>query len=147
MNSREWLYDQIAPCILCEKYMEDSNHELRDYKFWCFDGKVEFVNVFADRQKTLKIATLTREWEPAGFENNIYPPIEEKLDKPKNYHLMVEIAELLSSEFAHVRIDLYNIDGDIFFGEYTFTPASGFQTFIPDEFDLIIGSKWNLDNI
>lgn len=146
-NSREWLYSKIKPCIIAEEYIEDSNHELRDYKFWCFDGKVKFVNVFTDRNKEMRIATMTRDWKVAKFINNEYPPIKEKLDKPQNYECMVELAEFLSKEFSHVRMDFYNVDGKIYFGEYTFTPASGFQKFIPDEYDYKVGTYWDLSKI
>lgn len=146
-NSREWLYSNITPCIIAETYIEDSKHELRDYKFWCFDGKAKFVNVFADRDKQLKIATMTRNWKVADFLNNDYPPVTEKLDKPQNYETMLELAETLSKEFSHVRMDFYDVDGKIYFGEYTFTPASGFQKFIPDEYDTIVGSYWDLSKI
>lgn len=146
-NSREWLYSKITPCIIAEEYIEDSNRELNDYKFWCFNGEVKFVNVFADRDKQLKIATMNRDWTVADFINNEYPPLEGKLDKPQNYERMLDLAELLSREFAHVRMDFYNVDGKIYFGEYTFTPASGFQKFIPDQYDELIGSYWDLSKI
>lgn len=146
-NSREWLYSKISPVIIAEAYIEDSKHELKDYKFWCFNGKVEFVNVFADRSKKLKIATMTRDWEKAKFINNDYPPIDGDLEKPENYDKMIEIAEELSREFSHVRMDFYNVDGKIYFGEYTFTPASGFQKFVPDEYDELIGNLWDISKV
>lgn len=143
-NSREWLYKNIIPRIIAEEYIYDSKGETRDYKFWCFDGKVLFVNVFCDRDSDLKMVTLNRDFSLAEFSNNNYSEYHQKLEMPKNYWEMVEIAELLSKDFSHVRIDLYNIDGHIYFGEYTFTPASGFQHFEPDKYDFIVGSYWNL---
>lgn len=75
-----------------------------------------------------------------------YYPITEQLEKPKNYNKMVEIAEILSEGFSHVRVDLYNIDGKIYFGEMTFSTCGGYCKFEPDEFDTILGEQWNLNH-
>ena len=145
-DSREWIYSCISPCIIAEKYLEDSNGELRDYKFWCFKGKVEFINVFCDRSNLLKMVNLSRDWKPMPFVNNDYPSAQNKVVKPQNFDKMLELAEKLSAEFSHVRMDFYNIDGVIYFGEYTFTPAAGFQKFIPDKYDYIVGDLWALND-
>ena len=71
-------------------------------------------------------------------------PYGEQLEKPENYNKMVEIAETLSQGFSHVRVDLYNIDGKIYFGEMTFTTHSGYMRFDPDSFDYELGELWVL---
>src|SRR5690625_4532101 len=147
---REWSYYNIQPKIICEKLLEtDINNDLIDYKFYCFNGKSHYI----------KVATNTN--QPGGPENGIFnmefeqlpyrrreaPKIKEKMVKPKNFDVMCEIAEKLSVDFPHVRVDLYNIDGAIYFGELTFYDTSGYQIFDPDKFDFILGDLFKLDKM
>ena len=71
-------------------------------------------------------------------------PLEREVPKPKNYERMIEIARMLSKDFPHVRVDLYNIDGNILFGETTFYPGSGYMQFKPNEFDKVLGDAFVL---
>lgn len=146
---REWSYYNIKPKIICEKLLESPTGDLIDYKFYCFNGKPHYI----------KIATNTN--NPNGPENGIFnmafdqlpycrkeaPRITSEIEKPDNYELMCEIAATLSEDFPHVRVDLYNIDGEIYFGELTFYDTSGYQIFEPDEFDFILGDLFKLNKM
>ncbi|MTD30764.1 ATP-grasp fold amidoligase family protein [Planomicrobium sp. YIM 101495] len=128
-NSREWNYKNIVPKIMCEKVLidEQSKIGLVDYRFFCFEGKVKFLAV--DIETTSADGT-----HYAGAKRNIYdlgfnnmkiklkrPNFDEALvEKPKNFKSMIEYAEKLSNPFVACRVDFYNIDGEIIFGEITF---------------------------
>ena len=145
---REWVYDNKKNRIIIEKYLESEKETggLIDYKFFCFNGKVEYVYGIADR-------TLGKSVGLGIFDNNFnllpYKRVDENslirvIKKPKNYEEMVKCAEILSRTFPHARIDLYNQKGKIYFGEITFFDGSGYMCFDPDEFDYIMGDKFLL---
>lgn len=145
--AHEMQYKNVKPLILAEKYMEDeSGFELKDYKFFCFNGIVKFLKVDFDRFIGAHRANYyDMNWEILPFEEIVCPRDEsKKIDKPKNFEKMVEIAELLSKDIPFVRVDLYNIDGKIYFGELTLTPNGGMGPFNPDNWDTIIGSYLTL---
>ena len=73
--------------------------------------------------------------------------INNEVEKPKNFERMIEIARILSKDFPHVRVDLYNIDGQIYFGELTFYSGSGYKIYVPEEFDFIVGEKFKLPEV
>ena len=144
-KSREWPYKNVKPMVFAEEYMEDEFGELRDYKFFCFNGKVKMLFVATDRQK--------REEPFFNFFDENYTPLNLKQghpvntiipEKPKGYEKMVEIAEKLSEGIPHVRIDLYIINGDVYFGEYTFYHFGGVVPFEPNGWDEKIGSWLDL---
>lgn len=129
--------------------MKTSNsHGLIDYKFFCFNGKTEFVYVMGDREigGKVKVRIMNRAFERLpvlriGDEN-----IGE-VEKPRNYQQMLHVAELLSADFPHVRVDLYNHNGKISFGELTFYNASGYMEYDPDDFDESVGSLFSISGI
>lgn len=144
---REWPYYNVKPRIICEKYLEnDKNNELIDYKFICFGGKVEWVFVNADRNSNegMRFGIYDREFKHLPYRRKGLRDTDSTFSKPLNYEKMIEIAESLSEKFPHVRIDLYNLDGYIYFGEMTFFHGSGYVDFDPDEFDFILGEKFIL---
>lgn len=143
---REWAYKGLKPRIIAEKYMSDSgdntSSELHDYKFFCFNGKVKCLKVDFDRF----INHRANYYDPSGyllpFEEVICPADSSREIKlPANLSEMVSIAEKLASGTPFVRVDLYNVNGQIYFGEMTFYPASGFGFFNPDEWDYKLG-QW-----
>lgn len=141
---KEYQYKNVIKKIVCEEYINDSKGELLDYKFFCFDGEPEFVKVDFDRFQNHKANFYDNNWkllnlQETGFENN-----KNEVDKPKKFNEMLEIARKLSSEFKFVRVDLYNVDEKIYFGELTFTPASGKNSFTPLEKDKEIAERINL---
>ena len=121
-------YRDIKPKIIIEQYIENkgSNGDLYDYKFWCFNGKVKYIQFLSERNLDgLKMAFYDRNWIKQHF---VYShPLDEKIiEKPNNLKKMIQLAETLSKDFNHVRVDFYRLDdGHIYFGEMTFTSASG----------------------
>ncbi|MBG9529109.1 glycosyl transferase [Bacillus thuringiensis] len=139
---REWPYKNVKPKIVCEKYMVDeSGVDLKDYKFMSFNGEVRcsFVGLNRQSETGLNIDFYDLEWKLMPFERH-YPNSGIKLEKPQNYKKMIEFAELLSRELPFVRVDFYEINGKVYFGELTFYPGSGFEEFTPESYDELLGS-------
>lgn len=139
---REYPYKNVKPRIIAEKYMVDeSGTELKDYKFFCFDGKCKMLFIASGRRKN----EITFDFFDTNF-NHLpfkqgHPWSDKEIKKPDNFDEMVKIAEKLSKGFRHVRVDLYNINGKIYFGELTFFHFSGNVPFVPKEWDYRIG-EW-----
>ena len=141
----EYQYLGIHPKIICEELLFSDKDDLPDYKFFCFDGKVYCSYLMEDYSldpKNGRLGFLDRDWNLMPYRRKEYKPLETQPPKPLNYVRMLEIAETLSEGFPHVRVDLYNIDGKIYFGEMTFTTTAGYVEFDPPEFDKILGDQW-----
>ena len=138
---KEYQYKNVRKKIICEKLVSDSNGELLDYKFFCFDGKPEFIKVDFDRFSNHTANFYDEKWNLIDMREKGYKNYQMKCEKPKNFEKMLEIAEVLSKNFQFVRVDLYNVDGKIYFGELTFTPASGKHAFEPLEKDKKIAER------
>lgn len=118
-------YKNIVPRIIAEQYLENENGELFDYKFWCFNGKVEFIMFLSERTKNLRMNNYNKEWELLPFTYN-YSNSEKRIKRPEKLEEMISLAEKLAKGFPHVRVDLYLLnDGTIKFGEMTFTSCNG----------------------
>ena len=146
-GGREWpYYSGKNHRIIIEEYLNQKNDDLADYKFFSFNGKSEFLYYIKDRNlgDHGALAVLNRDFERLDVQSLTQNVLNENPDKPVNYHKMVEIADLLSKDFPHVRVDLYNLQGKIYFGELTFYGASGYQKFAPDEFDFEMGNVFIL---
>lgn len=142
LNTREWPYKNVKPRIIAEQYMEDeSGYELKDYKFFVFDGTMRAMFIATDR--TAKTETcfdfFDRDFKHLPFTNG-HPNAAHALKKPENYEQMIALAEQLGKGLPQARIDLYNIRGEIYFGEITFFHWSGFKPFVPEEWDYTFGS-------
>ena len=149
LSGLELQYCSIKPKIIAEQNMLSGGREdLPDYKFFCFDGSVycSYTTIdYAKDNSQGKMAFFDRDYILMPVSRaDIMTPLRKQLEKPENYDKMVEIAETLSQGFSHVRVDLYNIDGKIYFGEMTFTTHSGFMQFDPDSFDYELGNLWKL---
>lgn len=147
---REWPYKDVPKKIIAEEYINDdkSSEDLIDYKFFCFDGKALYCQVITNRTEDETIDFYDRDWvhqEFIGLSPNVHHS-EQICEKPINYEEMLYIADKLaiSINIPFVRIDLYNINGNIYFGEITFFPASGIGQFKPDKWDRILGNMINL---
>lgn len=140
-------YRAIEPKIMAETLVREFTEEegLRDYGFFCFSGEIKFITSNIPHEGLWKKGTYTLEWEKAPFSIGKYY-IEEEEKEPKNFKLMCQLAKTLSEGFSFVRVDLYNINGKILFGEMTFTPASGINKLIPREWEKTIGGWINLTN-
>lgn len=141
---REYPYKNVVPKIIAEKFIEvDDKHGLRDYKFFCFDGEPKFLFVATDRSTDVKF-----DFYDIGFNHidttNIHLQSGLQLEKPEKFEEMVELARKLSQGMKFVRIDLYNVDGKIYFGEYTFFHGGGFYLFYPDKYEKIFGDMIKL---
>lgn len=140
--NREYPYRYIRNRIIAEEYMEDeSGYELKDYKIFCFDGEPKYLFVATDRQKNnvdTKFDFFDLNWNHIPVRNG-HPNSFTPIDQPKNFDRMIEIARLLSQGMTHVRVDLYNCDGRIYFGELTFFHWSGMTAYEPREWDYIFG--------
>ena len=145
VNGLELQYKDIKPLILIEKYLENENEELNDYKFYCFDGKVQYIQYISERSNGYKMKFFDRDWNPQNFVSNhsmlkIFP---KKLD---NLQSIINVVEKLAQGFMFVRVDLYVLDnGDVKFGEMTFTPASGTLNWQPENMDMVMGSFLKID--
>ena len=145
-NGREWPYYHVKPRIIAEQYMKDKlTDELRDYKFFCFDGVVKALFIASDRQKDVdtKFDFYSDKGEHLdirqGHPNaDMIPPL------PVNFEKMKELASVLSKGFAQVRVDFYEVNGNIYFGELTLFHFDGMTPFIPDEWDHAFGSYIDL---
>lgn len=139
-NHREWPYKNIRPRIIVEKYIKDKKTKtLPDFKFFCFDGKVKFLFVAVDRPKNTKFNFYDTNFKRIPVKQH-YPNFDVDVSKPKNFDKMIEICQKLSKGIPHVRIDLYNVNGKIYFGEMTFYHFSGFEKFEPEVYDIEFGS-------
>ena len=142
----EWSYKHISPKIIIEELLLDENNDLpSDYKFFCFDGKVSIVQVDVDRFTDHRRSLYSRTWEELPVQY-IYQRIGTRITKPKNFSDMIGLAEQLSAGIDFARVDLYNIDGNIYFGEITNYPESGVGRFVPRSFDDELGRQWAINH-
>ena len=148
--TREWAYEGASDSkIIIEKYLEDpfsTDSSINDYKFFCFEGEVNCLCIDMDRYSNHKRNFYDIDWNDLKVDSD-KSSSDVKLDKPSNFDEMVKLAKLLSKDFPFVRVDLYNIEGKIYFGEMTFYPWSGYVSFNPDIFDFILGDQFNLPRI
>lgn len=137
-------YRDIKPLIIIEEFLEEISNNIYDYRFFCCNGKVE--------QIWLDVGSGTNEHKRKIFDRNWnefnitvkWPVLEAKIEKPKNLSMMIKLSEKLSTDFPLVRVDFYNINSKIYFGEMTFTSMSGTGKFQPSYEDLNLGKKISL---
>lgn len=144
VNNYQMHYSEINRKIIAEKYLETDRGELQDYKFLCFDGNPVFCWVDLGRYSNHTRTVFDMNWQLQPWTQANYGISKEPIPKPKNFNKMKEIATILSAGFSHVRVDLYNVNGQIYFGEMTFTNGSGFDPIVPSQYDLVLGKLWNL---
>ena len=143
---REWAYGGTSKKIIVEELLEDNSNKdkgISDYKFLCFNGKPVYVVYDKDRFSDHKRNFYDVNWNYVKVDSDC-PCFEDSVKKPENYEKMVEIASVLSRDFPAVRVDLYNIEGKIYFGELTFYPWSGYVQYTPDSFDFELGKYFVL---
>lgn len=143
-SGREWPYSQVKPRIIVEEYLEDKKTgELRDYKFFTFNGVPKMLFVASERQSKnaeTKFDFFDMDYKHLdiinGHPNASAPPV-----KPENFELMKELAAKLSAGIPHLRVDFYEVNGKVYVGELTFFHWSGFTPFEPDSWDRMMG-EW-----
>jgi hypothetical protein len=146
-NSKgEWQYKNIPPRIVCEKYLGNNNLQVAtDYKIHCFHGNPKYINVVVDRFKNHTEGYFDEKWNLQPFHEN-FPLISEELPKPAQWDLMFEIAKKISAGIDFCRVDLYDFNERVIFGEITLYHSSGFEIWIPREYDYKLGTYLNLPN-
>lgn len=138
-------YSKINPMILAEKYIDSGSEDLQDYKFLCFDGIPYFCWVDVDRFSNHKRNIYDMNWKLQEWNQRNYGNYDKPIEKPENFDEMVDLVKVLAEGFSHVRVDLYNVKGKIYFGEMTFTNGSGFEEITPESADKMLGDLWKLD--
>ena len=131
-------YKNIKPKILIEKYLENEHGMLRDYKVLTFGGKAHYIWVDSDRFTDHHRNVYDLDWNSAPFEIGKHN-LPEGISRPANLKLMVELTEKLAEGFPMVRVDFYEVDGRLYFGEMTFTNCSGIDLVRPPEYDKVLG--------
>jgi hypothetical protein len=152
-QSKEWQYKNIVPEIIVEKLLVDSKGNIPfDYKVHCFNGKVNMIQVDMGRGSENHYRNwYSKEWQREPYQWTILKngkeiqSSENDLDKPINLAQMIELSETLSKPFSYVRVDWYDLDNQLFFGELTFHHDSGNRPITPVEWDLKLGKKLKLD--
>lgn len=140
-HAREWPYKNVVPRIIIEEYMEDKKYkELRDYKFLCFNGVPKIMYVATNRQGDgdTYFDFYDSSYNHLPFTQG-HPNAPVSPEKPKTFEKMKRLAEKLSKGIPFVRIDFYDVDGKLYFGEMTFSHLSGMMPFSPESWDLILG--------
>ena len=137
---REWQYKNIERKIIIEEYLSELDDDIKDYKFFIFNGKFSHLLICSDRNKKVKFTFFDKEGKfmdvcQGGSDN------DKNIKKPKNYKKMVELAEKLAKGTNQLRVDFYEINNKIYFGELTFFDSSGFDRFEPEFWDKKIG-EW-----
>lgn len=144
---REWPYKNVKPRIIAEEYMEDhTDSELRDYKFFCFNGEPKAMFIASDRASgQVKFDFFDLKFKNLDIKQK-YEHADKPLRKPETFDKMIELSKVLSKGFPHVRVDFYEVDGKLYFGEITFYHFSGFMPFEPMEWDNKFGNWLKLNN-
>jgi len=141
-HGREWPYKNVKPRIIAEQYMEQNGEkDLTDYKFYCFNGEPKFlyVSVGLSNHETAQIGFLDLDWELMPMRRTDFAELTNIPPKPINFDKMVEFARELSHNIPFLRVDFYEINGKLYFGELTFYPGAGFTVLKPEEWDKTFG--------
>lgn len=141
-ENKQWAYKGIKPRIIAEEYIQDDQYDsLSDYKLYCFNGVARGVYVTINRFTNLSVSMYDMDWNLMPFEH-IHPNQGEKIEKPKNLELMRKLAEKIAKfiDNPFVRVDFYETNGKVYFGEITFYPEGGMCYFKPEKWDYILGS-------
>lgn len=143
--TREYPYENVPRRLIAEPYLiDESGYELKDYKFFCFDGEPKFLFVATDRSSgQTKFDYYDTEWNWLPIING-HPNNPKKTPKPQNLNEMLDIARKLSKGHRHIRVDLYNVNNKIYFGELTFFHFCGTEPFEPEEWDYKFGKLLKL---
>lgn len=145
-SGREWVYKDMSRQIIAEKYLEDETGELRDYKFYCFNGQPTFMQLEVGRGTADNTRNFyDMDWQLMPFGKELPHNANLIVSRPEMFDEMKKIAKALCKPFQYVRVDLYQVGGKVYFGELTFFPAGGAPDFVPSEYDKIVGKMWKLE--
>lgn len=145
-SSREWVYKGLKPQIIAEKYIEDSKDpDLKDYKFFCFNGEPKFFKIDFNRETNHQANYYDIDGNLLPFgERDVPPDFNKKLQMPYNLDKMIEYARIFSKDLYFLRVDFFEVNKHLYFSELTFYPASGGEPLIPEEANLEIGNYLKL---
>ena len=144
---REWPYKNVKPRIIIEKYMEDHNSfSMQDYKFFCFNGepKIMYLSAGLENHETASMSFFDMDFKLTDCKRKDYKAFTTIPPKPKNFEKMKNLARELSKGIPHLRVDFYEIDGKVYFGELTFSTCAGFLPFSDEKWDLKLGNLIDL---
>lgn len=145
---REWPYKDMKPRLIAESFLTDDSGQLMDYKFFCFNGKVHFVQANKGRDTRNHAQNFyDTEWNIQPFGKDLEPRPDIAIDPPTKLAEMIRIAEDLAQQFPFVRVDFYEVQGKIIFGEMTFYPKSGLPDFRPIDYDDKLGQLLNIESV
>lgn len=139
---REWPYKNVKKCIICEKYMQNTNgEELVDYKLFCFNGKPKLFMINSNRFQPggVMVDIYDMDWNHLEMQDGHYPFRGDVFEKPKMFDEFVKLSQILSEGIPFLRVDFNIWDNKIYFGELTFFHSAGFESFQPDKWDTILG--------
>lgn len=149
VTSGEDFYKRIERKIIAEHYLDEGLFTPNDYKFHCFkNGKSRMIiQVNKDRHAGEKTNLFDRSWNKLDYKVNVDYADVDQVERPKNLEIMIELAETLADEFNYLRVDFYNINGKIYFGELTQTTCSGLLSFTSQYHDYLWGQYWKIDEL
>lgn len=145
---REWPYKNVNPKIIVEKFLDCGEENLQDYKIHCFNGKAKLILVCKDRfsKNGMTEDFFDNSWHHLDIKRPNHMNSLTEIKKPICLSEMIELAEKISKDIPFLRVDFYEIDSKVYFGEITFYPSAGFGKFIPNEWDYKLGSWIELPN-
>lgn len=146
---REWSYKGLVPKIIIEEYLEDKKNPfegINDYKFICFNGEAKFIVFDVDRHVSHKRNIYDTEWNFIDVTTDC-PNFGDSVSRPEGLDEMLRVANILAADFPFVRVDLYWVNGNVYFGELTFYPWTGYVQFNPYEFDYQLGEYFILPEV
>ena len=144
---RKWSYKDVKPRIIAEKYMEDKTYKgINDYKFYCFNGEPKIMFIISERNINPKISFYDMNFNKLDL-HQTFPEYHKKIKKPKNFEKMLKFCKILSENFPHVRVDFYECNDQLYFGELTFFDSAGFDKFSPDMYNDILGEWIDLERV
>ena len=145
LDKLEWAYQSIKRKIVIEKLLREEDGKIpKEFNFHMFHGQCKLVNVVFDKMNNPSISCFDGKWNFLAVK---IPNLPQGLNikKPKNYEIMLELAEKLAKPFDHIRMDFYNLNGKIYFGEFTHYTASGIGRFEPSSFAFELGKHWKVE--
>ncbi|MHA7865533.1 ATP-grasp fold amidoligase family protein [Flagellimonas marinaquae] len=142
----EWEYKNIQPAIFAEEHLQGANRAnlLQDFKVHCFNGKPRFIQTISDRESGAKENWFDTEWN--ALDMCYFSTNKAKVKQPATLGEMLVLSEKLAGKFPYIRIDWYNCQGRVYFGEFTFRPYGGFMNWNKEEVDFELGRLIKLPN-
>ena len=144
--TREPQYRDIQPRVMVLEYLQDETGDLTDYKYMIIDHKIEFILGIFNRRTKVKYSKVNRDWQLSEEDkklvaNPLFSKLFYKMERPDNYQMMEDIAMKLSEDFPFVRVDLYVVNQQVYFGELTFTSGDNKVKMVPESFNIELGEK------